>query len=191
MTVDLETERKLIEAAQADPHEFVALYDLHFDAVYRFLVSRSSNTQLAEDLTSDTFMIAMDKIKKFKWSGKPYRSWLYRVAINELNQYYRKHKKERELAIKQWKEEGDQFEAADTNLKKKEDQEEALGSVQALNLSFGHLKAKEQDILSLRFFEDLSYEEISQTLNISVSNVGVRLNRALKRLQSLHNPQQA
>jgi RNA polymerase sigma-70 factor, ECF subfamily len=191
MTVAPEIERKLIEAAQADPREFVALYDLHFDPVYRFLVSRCGDSQLAEDLTADTFMKALEKINKFKWTGRPYRSWLYRVALNEMNQYYRKHKKERELAIRQWKENGDEFDAADMDLKKNEDAEEALGSVRHLNESFGLLKPAEQDILSLRFFEDLSYEEISTSLNISVSNVGVRLNRSLKRLQQLHNPQQA
>jgi len=191
MTVSPEQERKLIEAAQADRREFVALYDLHVDAVHRFLVSRTANTQLAEDLTSDTFMIALEKLHKFKWTGRPFRSWLYRVAINEMNQYYRKHKKERELALKQWKEEGEHFDAADMNLKKNEDAQEAVESIRQLNQSFGLLKPKEQDILSLRFFEDQSYQEISETLNISVSNVGVRLNRALKRLQSLHNPQNA
>lgn len=191
MTVTPEQERKLIEAAQADPREFVVLYDLHFDAVYRLLVSRLSDNQLAEDLTADTFMIALEKIQKFKWTGRPYRSWLYRVALNELNQYFRKHKKERELAIQRWKEEGDQFDAADVELKNNEDQQEALRSIRQLNETFELLKPAEQDILSLRFFEELSYEEISAALNISVSNVGVRLNRALKRLQTLHNPQQA
>lgn len=177
-----EIEQKLIEAAQADPREFVALYDLHFDPVYRFLVSRCGDSQLAEDLTSDTFMKALEKIKKFKWTGKPYRAWLYRVALNEMNQYYRKHKKERELAIRQWKENGEEFDSADMDLRNNEDRQEAIGSVRQLNESFGLLKPAEQDILSLRFFEDLSYEEISTALNISVSNVGVRLNRSLKRL---------
>lgn len=191
MTVTPDEERKLIEAAQADPREFVALYDLHFEAIHRFLVGRCSDTQLAEDLCSDTFMIALEKLPKFKWTGRPLRSWLYRIALNELNQYYRKHKKEREVAIKQWHDEAQDFDGADLDLKKKEDEAAALASIQGLNASFEQLKRKDQDILSLRFFEDLSYKEIADSLNISVSNVGVRINRALERLQRLHNPQEA
>lgn len=191
MTVSPEEEQALIVAAQADRREFVALYDLHFEAVHRFMVSRCCDAQLAEDLTSDTFMIALEKLHKYKWTGRPFRSWLYRVALNELNQHYRKNKKEREIALKQWKEAGETFEAADAELKQKEDGQESIASIRHLNESFGLLKPAEQDILSLRYFEDQSYQEISETLKISVSNVGVRINRALKRLQTLHNPQQA
>ena len=59
-------EQAQIEAAQKDKCEFVHLYDAHFDAIYRFLLSRVADRQLAEDLTSDTFMIALERIDKYR-----------------------------------------------------------------------------------------------------------------------------
>lgn len=181
------TEKELIDAARADKCAFVHLYDQHFEAIYHFLLGRASDRQLAEDLSSNTFMIALEKIDFYRYEGKPFRAWLYRIAINELNQYYRKNKREMELLRREWHEVGEQFEAADVDAKETENRQEELERLRQMNDAFHLLKTDEQDVLSLRYFQDLSYSEMAESLNISVNNVGVKLNRALKRLSQLCN----
>ena len=179
------SEQAQIEAAKKNKCEFVHLYDAHFEAIYHFLLGRVADRQLAEDLTSDTFMIALEKIDKYRYEGKPFRAWLYRIAINELNQHYRDKKREHEAMVREWKEVGEAFEAADLDVKEKESKEEQVLHLKQLNEAFHLLKPDEQDVLSLRYFQDLSYNEMADTLNTSVNNIGVKLNRALKRLSQL------
>ncbi|MEK7146378.1 MAG: sigma-70 family RNA polymerase sigma factor [Patescibacteria group bacterium] len=181
------SEKELIEAAKKDKRVFAQLYDLHFKPIYHFLLSRVADGQLAEDITSDTFMIAMEKIDSYKYTGKPFRAWIYRIAINELNQHYRKKKREQEAFIREWHDVGEGFEAADMDIKEKESAEEELNHVKQLNEAFHLLKNDEQDLLSLRYFQEMSYNEIAETLNTTVNNVGVKLNRAVNRLSQLCN----
>jgi len=182
-----EEERKLIEAAQDNKEEFVKLYDLHFDSIYKFLLSRVANVALAEDLTSETFMIAMQKIEKYEYTGKPFSAWLYRIAINEMNKHFRRKKVELKHMEKEWGEVSEKFSYADADLKEEEDKKEQLEQLKELNGAFRELTPKDQDLLALRFFEDLSYKEIADVLGISVNNVGVKLSRAQDRLQTLCN----
>ncbi|MBU1018982.1 MAG: sigma-70 family RNA polymerase sigma factor [Patescibacteria group bacterium] len=183
----MDSEQQLIEAAKSDKTEFVKLYDKYFDQIYKYMLTRVADVQLAEDLTSQTFLIALEKIDGYKWTGKPFSAWLYRVAINEMNQHYRKAKKNREVAMREWQEAGEKFDPADTNLKESENREEETANLRVLNQAIQKLKPGDQDILSLKFFENLSYKEIAGTLGISVSNVGVKLNRATDRLAKICN----
>lgn len=178
-------EKTQVEAAQKDKREFVHLYDAHFEAIHRFLLSRVADRQLAEDLTSETFMIALEHIEKYRYEGKPFRAWLYRIAINEINQHYRKNKREREAMIREWHEVGEKFDAADLDAKDKEEKADQMLHLKQLNEAFHLLKPEEQDVLSLRYFQDMTYNEMADSLNLSVNNVGVKLNRALKRLSQL------
>lgn len=181
------SEKELIEAAKQDKRAFAKLYDLHFQPIYHFLLSRVADGQLAEDITSDTFMIAMEKIDSYNYTGKPFRAWIYRIAINELNQHYRKKKREHAAVIREWHEVGEAFEGVDVDVKEKESAAETLKNVKQLNDAFHLLKHDEQDLLSLRYFQDMSYNEIAEALNTTVNNVGVKLNRAVNRLSQLCN----
>jgi RNA polymerase sigma-70 factor (ECF subfamily) len=77
-------ERLLVEAAQADPARFVELYEGNFDRVYAFIVTRVRSRQDAEDLTSEVFRSALEKLPKFEWRGVPLAAWLLRIAANAI-----------------------------------------------------------------------------------------------------------
>jgi RNA polymerase sigma-70 factor (ECF subfamily) len=77
-------ERHLVEAAQRDPSRFADLYDLHFERVYAFVVSRVRNRDAAEDLTADTFHRALAGLPAFEWRGAPFGAWLLRIAANAI-----------------------------------------------------------------------------------------------------------
>src|ERR1700731_2499139 len=72
-------ERLLVEAAQADPSKFDVLYELHFDRIYFFIVSRVRDRATAEDLTSEVFHKALANLPSYEWRGVPFSAWLFRI----------------------------------------------------------------------------------------------------------------
>ena len=75
-------ERLLIEAAQRDRARFAEIYEEYFELVYGYVARRVRNRSTAEDLTSDVFHKALANLPKFKWTGAPFASWLFRIASN-------------------------------------------------------------------------------------------------------------
>jgi len=75
-------ERLLIEAAQRDRARFAAIYEQYFEVVYAYVARRVRDRSTAEDLASDVFHKALANLPKFKWTGAPFASWLFRIASN-------------------------------------------------------------------------------------------------------------
>ena len=87
-------ERLLVEAAQGDPARFDALYELHFDRIYFFLVSRVHDRSIAEDLTSEVFHKALANLPSYEWRGTPFAAWLFRIASNAIADHYKRSNRE-------------------------------------------------------------------------------------------------
>ncbi len=90
-------ERLLVEAAQGDPAKFDALYELHFDRIYFFLVSRVHDRATAEDLTSEVFHRALANLRNYEWRGAPFAAWLFRIASNAIVDHYKHSNRERQV----------------------------------------------------------------------------------------------
>jgi RNA polymerase sigma-70 factor, ECF subfamily len=88
-SADDHDEQSLIEAAQADPARFVALYDRHFHRVYAYVARRAATRAEAEDITSEVFEQALTNLRKFEWRGVPFVAWLFRIAANALADRWR------------------------------------------------------------------------------------------------------
>ena len=82
-------ERVLIEAAQRDPARFGALYEIHFERIYAFIIRRVREREAAEDLTSEVFHKALSNLPKYEFRGSPFASWLYRIAAHSIADYAR------------------------------------------------------------------------------------------------------
>ncbi len=85
---------ELVDRAVAgrDAVAFGSLYDCHVDRVYRYLYYRVGNRPEAEDLTEQVFLKAWEAIHRFRWQGKPFLAWLYRLAHNVLVDHLRSRK---------------------------------------------------------------------------------------------------
>src|SRR5712691_11393253 len=88
--MDIEVERKLVEEAKTDKIAFAKLYRHYFSHIFNYCVRRLGDIGAAREITSDTFFEAMRDIKKFEWRGISFSSWLYRIAKNNINSYFRK-----------------------------------------------------------------------------------------------------
>jgi RNA polymerase sigma-70 factor (ECF subfamily) len=183
----MKSDQQLIADAKSDKAEFIHLYDKYFTQIFKYVLSRVQDEDLAEDITAETFMRALEKIDSYKWTGNPYSSFLYKVAINLIMDYHREVKKEKEFMSFNWEEMKDGRDEIADHLKDSEEELEDLDKTSRLKIALENLKPKERNLISLKYFEDLSYKEMAEVLNVNVNYVGVQLNRAMKKLTKLCN----
>jgi RNA polymerase sigma-70 factor, ECF subfamily len=81
---------ELVQQAQAgDPDAFAAIYDRYVDMVHKFVYRRCGNQQVAEDLTSETFLRALKRIGSFTWQGRDLGAWLVTIARNLVADHFK------------------------------------------------------------------------------------------------------
>jgi RNA polymerase sigma-70 factor (ECF subfamily) len=182
MDTDIEV---LVKRAQNKNRDaFGELFDLYYDKVLNYVFRRVLNTEYAKDITSNAFLKVLKNLDQFEWRNGPFSfsGWIFKIATNEVNQYFRKQNRYK-LTIDDpdFKELGDNNKIAE-EIEKKIDNDKYL---LVLNKAIRQLKPIYQDILHLKYFEDMSYEEISQILNKNESTVRVYSKRAKEELKSI------
>ena len=86
----IEEKHWILAARQGNIDAFASLYQATFPQIYRYISCRVNDSQLAEDLTSDVFTQALRSIRRFDERGRPFVTWLYRIAKGRVADYYRK-----------------------------------------------------------------------------------------------------
>jgi RNA polymerase sigma-70 factor, ECF subfamily len=86
----LKTESELTSLARSDRLAFAELYERYVDKVYTYVYYRTGNRALTEDIVSDTFLKALDRINDFVPQGGGFGAWLYRMARNQMVDYRRR-----------------------------------------------------------------------------------------------------
>lgn len=172
--VEINNELEDIEKARDNPRAFSVLYERYYRDIYIFVFRRVSCTPNTEDVVSQIFIKAMTNIGKYEFRGLPFSSWLFRIASNEVNLFFRKTKKQRCVSID---EEG---------IDRLQEVTERPGLDTYLIASIlDRLKQKEVELLELRYFEALSIKEVAAILNVSESNVKVKTFRLLGKIRKL------
>lgn len=175
----LENEKLHIQKARkGDKEAFSLLYDHYLPRIYRFIFLKVSNRSEAEDLTHEVFLSAWQNLPNYKYAGFPFSSWLYQIAKNATIDFYRTNKKN--LALESVPEE---------KIKLVSQSPEQLDAEMEFNLikkCLENLKPDYQDVVIMRFIEELSHEEIAASLNKSQGAIRLIQHRALKELKSLY-----
>jgi RNA polymerase sigma-70 factor (ECF subfamily) len=165
-----------IQAAQQNPALFRPLYERYFEPIFQFIYNRTVNEDLTSDLCSQVFLKALQRLGEYSFRGVPFSAWLFRIASNEVAQYYRQSQKRRVVAIEEshlggMLEEMDSFDF------------EKYRS--ALLQSLDQLREHDLEIVEMRFFEQRPFKEIAEFLEITESNAKVRTYRVLDKLKKL------
>ena len=87
-----ESDEIAIARAKEDPRAFEALYRKYYAEIYRFVYKKVQDKDDSADIVSRVFVKSFNSIHQFRYKGIPYSAWLYRVAINEANQYFNNNK---------------------------------------------------------------------------------------------------
>ncbi len=169
---------EIVKRAQKDPAAFGELYEKYFDRIFNFIYRQTDDEELTADLASQTFLNALNSLNSFEYRGVPVSAWLYRIAANEVNKYYRKKKRARvfsieEIRIKELIEQGT------------DNWDEEL--IQRMVAYLKELPTDMLEVLELRFFEDKDFREIAYILGITESGAKMRTYRALDRLRKKFN----
>jgi RNA polymerase sigma-70 factor, ECF subfamily len=172
----IQGEKELIDAAKKRPEAFEPLYKRYFEPIFRFVYQRLNDTDTAQDITQQVFINAMVNIKKFEYRGFPFSSWLYRIAINELNKWFNSRKAERTINIES---EGLDDLIDEMEEDRYEDYYDQLANV------LTELDAESLMLVEMRFFEKRSFKEIGEILDITENNAKVRLYRLLDRIKNV------
>lgn len=173
----LDEEAKLIQLAKEDISQFELLYDKYYEDVVRFVYQRVDTKASAFDVAQQTFIKAMNNIHKYEHRGVPFSAWLFRIAINEVNQLYRKNKREQAINISS-ENIVDIMDEVD-DYQEKEDQLNRLGK------ALQQLKKEQVELINLRYFEQRSFKEIADILSITEGNAKMKVHRIIKKLKEL------
>lgn len=170
-------ERLLVEQAKLDLQKFNALYTAYLDEIYRFVFYKTSQKEVAEDITGQVFMQALERLHQFHYQpGARFSSWLYRIAHNQIVDYYRQRHDTVELEqAEPLASQETTTQTVDTHLQQ-----------DRVHLILNQLPAGDQTILQLRLWEDKSYHEIAQILQSNNIAVRARYSRALKKFNALY-----
>ncbi|MCL5797692.1 MAG: sigma-70 family RNA polymerase sigma factor [Patescibacteria group bacterium] len=162
-------------AKRGDCDAFGKIYLKYLDGIYRYIYFRvNQNEQTAEDLAETVFFRAWNHIKVFDENSGTLKSWLYRIAHNAVIDHFRDNRKQVTL------EEG--LVEEKVSLEEKIIQNFELRELaQAIN----KLTDEQKQVITLRFIEDMTNDEIAKIVNKKEDAVRALQSRALKKLRNL------
>ena len=169
-----------LRRSSKDPNTFTEVFEVHFDAILRYVVQRTYDADLALDLTAETFAQGFLRRARFRGnSTAEERAWLYAIARAQLAMYFRRSRIERR-AIERLEIEVPRL------LTEQRQRIEDLANLDELrSLVRGELESLSSDqqaALQLRLIDELPYAEVAARLQISEEAARARVARGLKAL---------
>jgi RNA polymerase sigma-70 factor, ECF subfamily len=179
---------QLIDQAvnENDEQAFAMLMERYKKPVYHMILKMVRNVDDAEDLTIEAFTKAFKNLYKFK-KDYTFSTWLFRIATNNSIDFIRKKKLDTMSLNTAYQDESGTNVTIDVKDKNLDPQEEAIKTqkIELIQLFVTKLPAKYQRLVRLRYFSELSYEEIAKELEAPLGTVKAQLHRARELLQDL------
>jgi RNA polymerase sigma-70 factor (ECF subfamily) len=173
---------ELVHRAQAGEVDALgALYDRYVDTVFRYISYRVGSRQLAEDLTSETFLRALRRIGSFTWQGRDIGAWFVTIARNLIADHYKSSRYRLEVTTDDVTASGARLDAADSPegaALESMTSAELLGAVRQLN-------PEQQECIALRFLQGLSVAETAKIMGKNDGAVKALQYRAVRSLGRL------
>jgi len=156
--------------------EFSDVFGDYFDKIYKFFYFKLRSQQDAEDLAAETFEKVFKNLSSFEDRGFGVQAWVFRIATNILNDFYRKSKLKidsiDELQPSKEPSEDFDFKSLDRKILK----DELWEVIQTL-------PRRHQDLWAFKLVNDFSHKEIANLMDTTEANVNVLLHRSIKTLK--------
>lgn len=167
----------LVIRARTDSEALGRLYEMYYEPIFRFCMHRLFCRETAEDVTSTVFLAVAAQIRTFAGRTQAdFRNWLYAIAVNHTNAYIRKTSRR----IRLFASSAASIAAADNDCTSDKNRPDWPTLYSAIL----KLKPNHQTIVTLRFFENMDFEQIGKIINIKPAAVRVALHRILKELKN-------
>ena len=178
----LKAEEELVKRAQHNREAFGELYEIYYQRIFNFALKRTADIQLALDITSITFLKALNQIKKYRWRDVPFGAWLYRIAGNEINDHYRRQGGKRIASIEEIAELADTGDYAD-EINHAEEELSRHEEFLLLHKKIAELPEMYQEVIALKFFEKKKIKEMVTILGKKEGTIKSLLHRGLAKLK--------
>lgn len=175
ITMDQLTELQLIKEAQTNIQAFAKLYDWYFAKILAYCINRTGNKEIAEDVTSQTFINAIATVKNFNFEkASRLGPLLYAIAHNAIVDYYRINNKSVSLeSLPNLEQTTNEPENIEQELTISEMQKKIIEVLNCLNERY-------TQIISLKYYSEMTTIEIAEAMGVKTSQVPVILFRALE-----------
>lgn len=175
-------DRSLIQAFQAgDDFAFVSIYNRHKSAVYTFCVKMLLDKEAAQDVLQETFLRVYENRNRLLNAGS-FRAWLFTIARNQCLNVLRRER--RRVPLDPEDESMVAFEEASSSMLETSEQ------IDRVNEFLSRLKDEYREVLVLREYQNLSYEEIAAITRSTLSAVKSRLFKARRRLAAMQDDEE-
>lgn len=175
---DVSTDNEVIERAGDEPGAFALLFDRHAPTIYRYAAQRIGDDR-AEDIMSETFLVAFEKRATFDLAVTDARPWLLGIATRLMRKHVR-------LEARAWKGmvAGLAAELAPDMIEQASARLDAVKLTRRLASALRALSTSDRDTLLLYAWGDLDYAGIAAALDVPIGTVRSRLNRARRLLRN-------
>ena len=163
---------------EGDIEAFGVLYDRYIDKIYRFVFYKTFVKEVAEDITSDVFHKALQKINSYEADKGVFSAWIYRIARNNVIDYYRSQKGDVPLE--------DVFDVGFDE--RTPESLDAIAALDKVNVYLETLSSKQREIITLRVWEELSYREIAEIVGGTEDGVKMAFSRSIRELREKCGP---
>ncbi|KQY60409.1 RNA polymerase subunit sigma-70 [Aeromicrobium sp. Root495] len=168
--------RALVDLArEGDAEAFGQLYDHYVSGVYRFVYYRVGSHQLAEDITSETFVRGLRAIQRFSWQGKDFGAWLTTIARNLIADHYKSSRSRLEIVA-------DEVPEGKATAPSPEDDVLSLLSNEMLFEAVNSLPSEQRDCILMRFIQGMSIAQTAAALDRSEGAIKQLQLRAIRSL---------
>lgn len=171
------SEEESIKRSATDPNAFRPLYEAYFKKIFLFILHRVGDKELTADLTQQVFLNALSNVHRYQFRGLPFSSWLFRIAANQCNDFFRNTKKMRSVVLE---ESNIQLLYEDLTADHSWDEWE-----RRLPTVLEQLDPDDLQLIELRYFEKRPFKEVSEILGLTESNAKVRTYRILQKMKKI------
>ncbi len=181
-------ESEILNKIKGNPSSFSVVFDRYYKPIFGYILRRTGDFNSTADIAANTFFQAFTHVKNFSYQGISIKVWLYRIATNEVNQYYR-HKRRQDTLFETLVFEDRELFRSYLNRDKEELEMELCRHKQFLDIleALKTLPGKYQEVISLRYFEGMDNKEITEILGIKEGTIKSLLSRGLEKLRVKYN----
>ena len=182
----MEDWKELAREAVHSDEAFIRLYRIFYPRVYGFVFARVKNSSTADDVTSEVFLKAMLHLESYRGESS-FSTWITSIAIQEVSRYFYRQGRMKELTWEEF------FDVEDSPQNRPEAVLLHEESRRELLKALDDLSERERLLVEMKYFAGLTQKEIAGQMDMTQSNVGVVLHRAMEKIRKnwgtkLENP---
>ncbi|GAB4200480.1 MAG: hypothetical protein OHK0057_20220 [Thermoflexibacter sp.] len=173
---EIKMEYEIVRKAQQNPQFFAPLYEKYYEAIFIYINRRVDDEEITADMTAQVFYKCLKSLSKYNFQGVPFSAWLFKITINEINQFFKQQQNRQRIVSLKEKHINILFEEIQHH--------DIKDKYELVTQLLEGLEPEEVQFLELRFFEDRSFKEIGFLLGLTEVNAKVKTYRILGKLKA-------